>query len=608
MSGYLGDGVRCSATFTLKISTTFAGMTLAAFDTEAETSFKNEVAALFSGKTASDVTVTGKTEVAGRRVLLAAGLKVDYEVAGFDSEEELMPAAKLIDDNTLTLKTQLQENPVFRDLTDTETLFPVQCGCPAGQHRPICPTTVETPCSPCPTNTFKSASGPEVCQSCGKCPAGSFRSGCSGVSPGICEQEVEEECTCAATLEVADLALSSSSEEVSCPEDELVVRSKNASLGDKFCTALKLDAGACPDTQAWEYTCEAGEADSAGCVTEFAGVQRLCLARRSDIIIAADVERIIAKDELKYELTAQEYKNMAAILSLSTAWSKFGSTLPTLTVTTVDASNDDKWLCGGEPDQSFIRIGGGSVTHLVIPFIYLGLSTLLTMAGEVKVDMAEALKERDFVRIGIVGIDMASEVIGGSLFVSGLQKSKISTGRRIDHCTLNGNFDGQDFTFGQSCGGLESMRTMGLVLPELCEEVTTLTVLGLVMGVLDLAIGVFIALFYWWKGRNAPKEVHAPEDTEVIDSVEDAKVDVGDKQFDNSGASFGNQPLLPEVQLSGVEQHHRGIDIDLGAGPMTPASLSPPNATGANAIGAPLIPELVYGQAFGNPGSGRRAV
>eukprot|EP00961_Rhodomonas_salina_P140729 1893978-Rhodomonas_salina.2 len=46
------------------------------------------------------------------------------------------------------------------------------------------------------------------------------------------------------------------------------------------------------------------------------------------------------------------------------------------------------------------------------------------------------------------------------------------------------------------------MRSLGLQLPGMCTESTTLTVLGLVMGLIDLVIGAVIVVIYSLKRRR----------------------------------------------------------------------------------------------------------
>lgn len=53
---------------------------MAAFDADAEDVFCAAVSSVLPGSSASDCTIKQKEKVSRRRALLAAGLKVDYEV------------------------------------------------------------------------------------------------------------------------------------------------------------------------------------------------------------------------------------------------------------------------------------------------------------------------------------------------------------------------------------------------------------------------------------------------------------------------------------------------------------------------------------------------
>lgn len=66
-----------------------------------------------------------------------------------------------------------------------------RCDCPAGQQRPACNNThAAQPCVPCPSGTYKSAAGHEVCQSCASvdavCSWSEYNAGCQGASAGAC--------------------------------------------------------------------------------------------------------------------------------------------------------------------------------------------------------------------------------------------------------------------------------------------------------------------------------------------------------------------------------------------------------------------------------------
>eukprot|EP00961_Rhodomonas_salina_P136165 1832152-Rhodomonas_salina.1 len=239
---------------------------------------------------------------------------------------------------------------------------------------------------------------------------------------------------CGAQISNNGFALTQAAEQESCAADELVVTFKNET-GQRFCTGLQLSPTACAEAAGWEYECQSdSQKDSQSCANEFGAVQRLCEERNAGIVVAADVERIVASDKLEYALTNENYQRMAGFLGLTAAWSKFDrANKPVLRVEVKDApSEEEQWLCGGEPKENYVVIGSGSAASVVIPFVYLGFSTFLTMAGESLIDVGHAIKNRDFMAIGLVGLDGLSEVIGGSLFVGGLKSSVITKGKTID--------------------------------------------------------------------------------------------------------------------------------------------------------------------------------
>eukprot|EP00961_Rhodomonas_salina_P078555 1056249-Rhodomonas_salina.1 len=85
-------------------------MTEAAFEDAAQTVFKTKVAALLNGVGPGDVTITGTQEVSRRRALLAAGLKVDYEVANLASEAAVTAASSTIREKSAELVSSLKED------------------------------------------------------------------------------------------------------------------------------------------------------------------------------------------------------------------------------------------------------------------------------------------------------------------------------------------------------------------------------------------------------------------------------------------------------------------------------------------------------------------
>jgi len=105
----------------MKATMTLVGMTKNTFTAEAQAAFIEELATLLN-KLISDITITGTTDVSRRRVrmLLAAGLKVDYEVAGYASEAEATTAQATAKEGAAALVTALQAKPEFADLTGIE--------------------------------------------------------------------------------------------------------------------------------------------------------------------------------------------------------------------------------------------------------------------------------------------------------------------------------------------------------------------------------------------------------------------------------------------------------------------------------------------------------
>ena len=122
---------------TLKASTTLVGMTLVQFDAAAESIFKQAVVSVLPGKKESDVAITGKTEVVRRRMLLAAGVQIDYEIAGFTSQDEVQSAVQSVQDGQDAVLSKLKEDARFADVTGIVTDVPVTTTAattPAGQN------------------------------------------------------------------------------------------------------------------------------------------------------------------------------------------------------------------------------------------------------------------------------------------------------------------------------------------------------------------------------------------------------------------------------------------------------------------------------------------
>eukprot|EP00287_Rhodomonas_sp_CCMP768_P013576 CAMPEP_0196724318 /NCGR_PEP_ID=MMETSP1091-20130531/6213_1 /TAXON_ID=302021 /ORGANISM="Rhodomonas sp., Strain CCMP768" /LENGTH=790 /DNA_ID=CAMNT_0042066423 /DNA_START=28 /DNA_END=2400 /DNA_ORIENTATION=+ len=116
------NGVTCSGLPTLRVSTTLEGMTLSAFEA-GEGVFRTQIAMLLPGKAASDVMVTGRSETMRRRMLLAAGVKVDFEVGGFGSQDEVQAAAEALERSKLELLEALQADANFETLTGLSHTF-----------------------------------------------------------------------------------------------------------------------------------------------------------------------------------------------------------------------------------------------------------------------------------------------------------------------------------------------------------------------------------------------------------------------------------------------------------------------------------------------------
>lgn len=134
-----GAGATTPAPTMFKVAGTMTllGMSEADWTSAAESAFISAVAALF-GKEAADVTVTGTSAArrrrtpTRRRMQSTTGLKVDYEVAGFESAEAVTAAQTdaLAQDKVADLVTALKENDAFKDkLTGIE--IPVAEAAPA---------------------------------------------------------------------------------------------------------------------------------------------------------------------------------------------------------------------------------------------------------------------------------------------------------------------------------------------------------------------------------------------------------------------------------------------------------------------------------------------
>mmetsp|Transcript_32981 Transcript_32981/g.78645 ORF Transcript_32981/g.78645 Transcript_32981/m.78645 type:complete len:676 (-) Transcript_32981:191-2218(-) len=380
---------------------------------------------------------------------------------------------------------------------------------------------------------------------------------------------------CGAQFNAGGVSLTSAAgESQACPTGELIVTFKNTT-GERFCTGLKLEAEACANTAGWEYECVSDDAaTSTICPNEFAAVQRLCTARDAAIVVAANVERIVNSESgnLDYPLTRENYQRMAGFLGLAAAWSKFDhDSMPVLRVEVKDAPSDaEQWLCGGEPEGAYLVLSSGPAASVVIPFVYMALSTVLTMAGESLVNVGLAFRNRDWLAMGLVGLDGASEVIGGSLFVSGLKSSLITNGKTIDQCTISGRFDGRDFKFGQGCGGLESMRTLGLNLPGMCTESTTLTVTGLVMGLVDIFIGIVIIFIYGLKRlRDRRAAALMPPEADVGPGAAMHEADMKRSGDVSSSSGAQDAPAPPQIFAT------TGMVHGAGAGSGGPAAAHP---------------------------------
>lgn len=112
------------------------GMTEEAFSTFAQSVFRTQVAALISGVSIADMTITNIQAVTRRRALLAAGLIVDYEVANFASESAKTAAALSIEASSADLVASLKADTscAFSELTDVSSVAEVASGSSGDTH------------------------------------------------------------------------------------------------------------------------------------------------------------------------------------------------------------------------------------------------------------------------------------------------------------------------------------------------------------------------------------------------------------------------------------------------------------------------------------------
>ena len=112
-------------TFTLKVTSTLAGVTTSEFLANVA-AFQSAVANLHSGKTAADVVVDESSVTAvdvARRRLLAAGVSVEYEVQGFATQAAAEAAARTQEENSAALVTELQSTfPTLQSVTSSTSV------------------------------------------------------------------------------------------------------------------------------------------------------------------------------------------------------------------------------------------------------------------------------------------------------------------------------------------------------------------------------------------------------------------------------------------------------------------------------------------------------
>ena len=126
----------------LVVATTLEGMTAEEFDEGAAEEFKEAVASVLPSVDASDVIILSVSDVSRsrRRALLAAGVRIDYELVGFESEEEALAAEQVFTSSQSSVVETLQASPKFSRVTgissEVTTVVEVVEPTPATTPRP----------------------------------------------------------------------------------------------------------------------------------------------------------------------------------------------------------------------------------------------------------------------------------------------------------------------------------------------------------------------------------------------------------------------------------------------------------------------------------------
>eukprot|EP00961_Rhodomonas_salina_P023255 312431-Rhodomonas_salina.1 len=128
-------------------------MTLAEFDSDAEETYRTELASILTdfGTTSADVVIFDRLEFKARRRLLDARLEVDTWIYGLTAQSDVALAEALLQDTTV--RTQLvatlqgNANGKFTSLTDLA-------------FQPVMPNSTPPPCmGSCQCQTFYASSG-----------------------------------------------------------------------------------------------------------------------------------------------------------------------------------------------------------------------------------------------------------------------------------------------------------------------------------------------------------------------------------------------------------------------------------------------------------------